>query len=99
MQQIANDMPRFQNQIQEFAGALNGLTAEFEEMSARMNALNSMWMGEAHDEFLRTFSADTKKVQDMLEYMRTLLSNLNYAESEYTNCEQTVGNMIEQINV
>lgn len=99
MEQIANNMPRFENQIQGFAGALSSLTAEFEEMTAHMNALNNMWTGEAHDEFLQTFGADAKKVQNMLEYMRTLLANLNYAESEYTNCEQTVGNMIEQISV
>lgn len=99
MEQITNDLPRFENQIQEFSGALNNLKAEFEEMSVRMGELNGMWTGEAHDEFLRTFGEDARKVRSMLEYMEILLSNLNYADDEYRNCEQTVRNMIDQLNV
>lgn len=99
MEQIANDMSRFENQVQEFAGALNSLMTEFEEMSLHMGELNNMWTGEAHDELLWSFSEDSKNIRSMLEYMKILLSDLYYADEEYTDCEQRVRNIIEQLSV
>ena len=99
MNRIANDMEKFEDQIQKFDNALNKLETGFEEMAIHMRELNSMWTGEAHDEFLITFENDEKMVLKMIEYMKVLLSNLNYADTEYANCESTVSHMIEQIVV
>lgn len=99
MDRIANEMASFEGRKQDFANALRKLEENFNALATHMRELNNMWTGEAHDEFLKTFADDEKTVQSVIQYMRILSNNLNYADIQYTTCENTVSNIIDQIVV
>ena len=68
-------------------------------MTDHMNALNNMWEGEAHDEFLATFEEDRQKTIRMIEDFKKVLDELRFAHTSYTECENNVASMIEQMPI
>ncbi len=68
-------------------------------MVDHMNALNNMWEGEAHDQFLQTFSVDREKTFQMIDDFGKILEELRFAHTEYTLCENSISNMIDSMPV
>lgn len=97
MQPIANNLPSFNTDIDSYNTAFQSLLGHFNDLVTHMQELNGMWEGEAHEEFLQTFSIDQAKVDDMNEDFNQVLEELRYADKEYETCEGKVAGLIDQL--
>ena len=96
---MANELERFDGDIGEYNNYYNNLVNHFNDMVNHMNALNAMWEGEAHDEFLATFEADRQKTQAIIDDFKKIMEELRFAHTEYSNCENSVSGMIDQMPI
>ncbi len=98
-ERIANELGRFEGDINDYDAYYRNLKEHFGEMVDHMNALNNMWEGEAHNEFLSTFEVDKGKTLQVIEDFKKVLDELRFAHKEYTECERTVARYIDQMPV
>ncbi|SFB82452.1 WXG100 family type VII secretion target [Butyrivibrio sp. YAB3001] len=98
-ERMANNLESFNGDIDEYRVHLQQLTDHFNEMITHMSELNSMWEGEAHNDFLSTFEVDKSKTFAMLDDFKKVLSELEFAHTEYSQCENNISNMIEEMSV
>ena len=99
MDVIANDLERFGQDITDYNQMLTRLDADQISLLTHMNELQNMWEGEAHNQFMETFNKDYEIVLQMVEFLKELHGDMTYADTEYTECESSVGNIIENMNV
>ncbi len=99
MEIIANNLPKFNQDIEEYGGALKSIETNYDLLKSHMNELSSMWEGEAHDQMMLTFNKDLDKVNEMIDFLRKTYEHLNYANSEYVQCEGNVTGIIDSINI
>ncbi|MDC7292482.1 MULTISPECIES: hypothetical protein [unclassified Butyrivibrio] len=97
MDVIANNLPQFDGDIQDYNSGYTQLSQAFDQMVIHMNELNTMWEGEAHEELKNTFSNDQQKTQTMLDDVLRVYNELKFAHSEYTSCEQKVSGIINDL--
>ncbi|MCR4596567.1 MAG: WXG100 family type VII secretion target [Lachnospiraceae bacterium] len=98
-ERMANDLTVFDGDINDYGNHYQSLVGHFGDMVDHMNALNNMWEGEAHDEFLATFETDRTKTQEMIDDFKKVMDELRFAHTEYTECENSIANMIEQMPI
>ena len=99
MDLIANDLEKFNQDIEDYHGGYNDLTENHEALVSDMNALNSMWEGEAHNQFMETFAADEQQVSEMIKTLLEVYNDLVFASEKYTDCENSVSGIIAGITV
>lgn len=78
---------------------LNQIKKNMEQISADINTLNSMWTGDAHENFQISIEADMKLLQDICEGIQAVIQYEGNAVTEYNKCEQQVNEIISQIRV
>ena len=98
-QEIANNLGSFKNHIEDYNRGYHELVRDFEAVVSHMKALNGMWTGEAHNTLMIRFEKDRQTVQGMLEYMRQILEDLQFANAEYTKCENNVAGIVDSIRI
>ncbi len=98
-QEIANNLSTFKNNIADYERGYRNLVKDFNDVVVHMRDLNSMWTGEAHDTLMQRFEQDRRVTQDMIEYIRQILDDLSYADTEYTKCENMVAGIVDAIRV
>ncbi len=98
-ERMANNLETFNGDISDYNVYYQNLVQHFNDMVNHMNALNSMWEGEAHNEFLHTFDVDKQKTQNMISDFRKILEELRFAHAQYSDCERSVASMINQMPV
>lgn len=54
---------------------------------------------EAHDTLMQRFEKDGRTTQEMINYIRQVLDDLAYAETEYTKCENVVAGIVDSIRI
>ena len=96
---MANELERFAGDIGDYNNHYQNLINHFNDMVNHMNQLNNMWEGEAHDEFLQTFGVDREKTNRMIGDFGKILEELRFAHTEYTQCENNIAGMIDQMSV
>lgn len=97
--EIANNLTGFKGNIEDYERGYQQLVRDFEAVMTHMRALNGMWTGEAHDALMQRFERDRNTTQEMIDYMRQLLDDLKYANTEYIKCENAVAGIIGSIRV
>ncbi|MCR5526156.1 MAG: WXG100 family type VII secretion target [Lachnospiraceae bacterium] len=97
--EIANDLERFAADIEAYNTALSGAESEHDGVFSDINSLNSMWTGNAHDTFMNQFNADSDTMKEMLKLLKQFGTDLENAKKEYTQCEQSVEEIISAIKV
>lgn len=98
-QEIANNLSTFKNNIEDYERGYKDLVRDFDDVNSHMKALNGMWTGEAHDALMQRFERDRKTTQDMIDYMKQILDDLQFANTEYVKCENTVAGIVDSIRV
>ncbi|MCR4891177.1 MAG: hypothetical protein K5989_03195 [Lachnospiraceae bacterium] len=98
-EEIANNLTTFKGHIEEFEKGYRSLVNDFDALVQNMHQLNSMWVGDSHDALMQRFEEDRVTVQGMADYIRDILNDLKYADSEYVKCENEVANIIDSIRV
>ena len=90
---------RLQKDIDGLRTHLDGLRKTGDSMMAGINALNSMWEGEAKNAFVAQFQSDYETLKSMAEVIESLIKNLEEARQQYDTCENQVGSIIDAIRV
>ncbi len=98
-ERMANNLETFNGDISDYNNHLENLKAHFEDMVNHMNAMNNMWEGEAKDELLQTFETDRHKTNTMIDDFKSILRELRFAHTEYSDCETNVASMIDQMPI
>ena len=99
MDTIANDLPKFDQDINDFHGSQQDMVNHYEMLVTHMNELSKMWEGEAHNQLMETFDVDSKRTLELIEMLKEIHDELRFAHSEYTNCENTVASYIDNMMV
>ena len=97
--EIANNLTTFKNNIEDYDRGYRELVKDFESVITHMKALNGMWTGEAHDALMQRFDRDSATTQEMIDYMKQILNDLQFANTEYTKCENIVAGIVDSIRV
>ncbi len=97
--EIANNLSTFKNHIEDYDRGYRELVRDFEAVQTHMKALNNMWTGEAHDALMKRFERDKITTQEMLDYTRQILEDLQFADTEYIKCENAVAGIVDSIRV
>lgn len=97
--EIANNLSSFKGNIEDYDRGYRQLVRDFEAVVTHMRTLNGMWTGEAHDALMQRFERDRNTTQEMIDYMRQLLDDLKYANTEYIKCENTVAGIVDSIRI
>jgi len=90
---------RLQGDIDSLTGELNALRSTGKEMMAGVDALSSMWEGQAKEAFTAQFRSDYETLNSMADVIQELIKCLENARSQYDACEQKVGSIINAIRV
>jgi WXG100 family type VII secretion target len=93
------DTSRLRKDIDSLRTHLDGLRKTGDSMMAGINALNSMWEGEAKEAFVAQFQTDYEILQSMAEVIESLIKNLEEAGRQYDTCEGNVGSIISAIRI
>jgi len=97
--EIANDLERFAADIEAYNTSLTGATNEYKGVFEEINSLNTMWTGNAHDTFMNQFNADANTMKEMLDVLKQFGTDLETAKKEYTQCEQSVEQIISAVKI
>lgn len=90
---------RLQGDIENLRMHLNGMRQTGSKMMSNINALSSMWEGEAKDAFTAQFQSDYETLQSMAEVVENLIGHIEYAREQYDTCESNVASIVHGIRV
>ncbi len=90
---------RLQSDISDLRTRLANMRRIGEAMMAGINALNSMWEGEAKNAFVAQFQTDYETLNSMAEVIEDLIKDLEQAREQYDTCESRVGSIVSGIRV
>lgn len=96
---IANDLGRFKNDINSYTAALQNLNSQCSAMFESITSLDNTWDGQAHDAFKAQFDNDYNNMMELITYLSKLRDDFNFANTEYTKCEQEVGDIVSSIKI
>ncbi|MBE5912016.1 WXG100 family type VII secretion target [Pseudobutyrivibrio sp.] len=99
MDVIANDLGRFDPDIENFKGDEKGLNKNFESLVEHVTTLNTMWDGAAYNTFINRFNRDKEEAQNLINQLENVYNNLRFAYTEYSDCENSVASVIDEMNV
>lgn len=64
-----------------------------------IQSLNSMWEGDAHNEFVRSAADDKERMENLIQKIEEIKIKFDEAKQEYEKCESTVANEVASIQV
>ncbi len=85
------------------AESLGRYTQSLRENLAKLfdgiQSLNSMWEGDAHNEFVRSAADDKERMDNLIQKMDEIKLKFDEAKQEYEKCESTVANEVASIQI
>lgn len=99
MSNLEIETNRLSADIADLKRLVSRLKTTSEKMMGGINALSSMWEGEAKNAFTVQFQSDYKTILSMIDTLNKLIKSLENAKSKYNTCENTVGNIVHSIRV
>ncbi len=90
---------RLQSDIESLKVHLNGMRQTGNKMMSNINALSSMWEGEAKNAFTKQFQSDYETLNSMAKVIEDLIKDLEYAREQYDTCENSVASILQNIRV
>lgn len=96
---IANNLPKFENDIQAYDTVCGKLKTDYAGLIKHMVDLNGMWTGEAYETLMSSFLEDKKEAEGVMEFLEDMSKKLKTADVEYTDCEKQVKQIIDSISI
>ena len=78
---------------------LTEISNERKNMFGAVEALNGMWVGEAHDTFTAQCAADNREMQTLVTELLEIAEKYSSAGKAYENCESSALEMIAALQV
>lgn len=99
MTKLEIESRRLQSDIESLKVHLNSMRQVGNRMMSNINALSSMWEGEAKNAFIKQFQSDYETLNSMAKVIEDLIKDLEYAREQYDTCENRVAAIIQNIRV
>ena len=93
------DTDQLETSVNRMQVLYDKISRERNQMYAALEALDGLWMGEAHDTFVVQYSADNVIVTEVLEGIRDVIAKISNAKREYDTCESEVVDIISSVQV
>lgn len=90
---------RLQSDIESLRQRLNQMRQTGDRMMTGINALSSMWEGQAKDVFTEQFRTDYETLQSMEKVIEDMIKCLEDARKQYESCESSVSSIVNAIRV
>ena len=94
MNLIDVDSDAIRIQIEQLRSCLTETRSIVSALTITIESLQSMWTGEAHDEFVAHCTADRQKMEDMCEVLENIIDSMTLARNQYDNCEDDVEDIV-----
>lgn len=78
---------------------LDALNAARQQVFRCVENLNTMWDGAAHSVFVMQTLRDSMKFQQLMNKLQNLVECLEYAQTEYNKCSDSVNEKIASIRL
>ena len=91
-QQLSGDISKMENHVGQ-------LEAIKRQVFSCLEGLNSMWIGPTHDSFEAQVRVDHEVLEGLLQSLHNLIECMQYAKSEYENCQGRVSENITAIQL
>lgn len=99
MNVIEADSQAMRNQIEQLRNSLAATNSTVSELEESIQALQSMWAGEAHNEFVNQCILNREQMQDMCEVIENIIESMLAAVAEYDCCEGAVRDTISSFRL
>ena len=99
MREIEVDTEILQSQISQLEETLQATRMTLEKLTERVESLQSMWNGPAHDEFNRQYELDRERMENMCMIIQNVIEGMQQARLAYDQCEVEVGDVVASIHV
>lgn len=87
---IYNDRESIQNE-------LDGIKRAVDDLGQEMQALGQTWEGLAWSAFQAQVAKDMENMQSVCDRLVVFMTHMEYAETEYENCNKRVESLIRRI--
>lgn len=99
IRELEIETQKLQTDIDSLRIHLNDMRKTGDNMMAGVNALSSMWEGEAKNAFVAQFQSDYEFLRSMEDIIEDLIQNLEEARQKYDICENNVASIINEIRI
>lgn len=79
--------------------ALDSVSRKRESMFQAIEALNGMWIGQAHDAYMTQCTLDNAELLSVVTEIQEVINAVSTARQSYDSCEQQAVELIAAVNV
>ncbi len=97
MRTVEIDINVLSSQISQLEDTLSRTQAALDNLTDRVESLQSMWNGPGHDKFNEQYELDRQHMQNMCQIIRNIIDGMEQARLLYTQCESEVDNAVASI--
>lgn len=90
---------RLDTDAREFGDYIKAIIRKIADLRSHNATLDGMWDGPASEAFKMNFEADIKALEQMVKTLEGINRYEDNAKTKYNNCEQKVGDLVNQIRV
>lgn len=90
---------RLDTDLKEFGDNIKAIQKAITDLRNHNRALDAMWDGQASEAFKQNFEADIKAMEEMVKTLEGINRYEDNARTKYNNCENKVGDLVNQIHV
>jgi WXG100 family type VII secretion target len=99
IKEITVNTSTLNSDIGELQTALDSAKAQLEDMFNQITELDTMWDGDANEEFNKQFRIDYDNTKSLFDTIKSLIECMEYARDQYNSCENEVGNLVNSIKI
>ena len=90
---------RLDTDLKEFGDHIKAIQKAIADLRDHNRVLDGMWDGPASEAFKAGFEADIKAMEEMVKTLEGINRYEENAKTKYNQCEQKVGDLVNQIHV
>lgn len=91
-QVLSSDYSRLESLIEQLRASQNSLISDMQELDA-------MWEGPANATFIEQYSRDNEVFTELIDALQKIVGCLDFARTNYDDCESEVHKLVSSINV
>lgn len=96
---IANNLVTFNRDIRSIESGTEQLRGTTQKLFSTLDALNSSWVGSAHEVYVQNVQDDRELMNNVLSTLTKFLQDMQDADRTYKTCESQVESTIASIVV
>ena len=96
---VATDTMMMKNDIRELEELLEEVKTKMQTIKQEIGELNVMWDGSTKIGFNNQFEEDYAALEQVMVCVSGMIHNMKLAQIEYVKCEDSIGDIIKNVNI